>query len=143
MSIAVDTVRTWMEEEYEIGAGGGDSGVSSGKAYSVAQAKEHAGEKGVWVCGFIVGGDLSSSKNGIKFEGPFESYTNIAIAARSSVTEKSSCMSVQLSKGEIRNALNLVDNPGLLGRKVYLKGDIESAYYGIPGLKNITDYSFE
>lgn len=143
MSIAVDTLRNWIDEEYEIGSGGGDSGVSSGNAYSVSQAKDHAGEKGVWVCGYIVGGDLSSSKGGIKFEGPFESYTNIAIAARSSVTEKSSCMSVQLTKGGIRDALNLVDNPGLLGKKVYLKGDIEAAYYGIPGLKNIAEYSFE
>ena len=105
--------------------------------------KDHAGEKAVWVTGYIVGGDLSSSKNGIKFEGPFESMTNIAIAARSSVTEKSSCVSVQLVKGEMRDALNLVDHPGLLGKKVYLKGDLQEAYYGIPGIKNLTEYSFE
>ncbi|MGN1214631.1 MAG: DUF6359 domain-containing protein [Candidatus Cryptobacteroides sp.] len=51
-------------------------------------------------------------------------------------------MSVKLVSGDIRNALNLVDNPTLLGRKVYLKGDLVSAYYGIPGIQNITEFSF-
>lgn len=143
LSIKVDTLRTWSEDEFTIGSGQGDSGVSPATAFSVGQAKSHAGEKGVWVCGYIVGGDLSSSKNGIKFEPPFESMTCIAIAARSSVSEKSSCMSVQLVKGDFREALNLVEHPELIGRKVYLKGDIEASYYGIPGLKNLTEYSFD
>lgn len=143
LSIVVDTLRTWTEDDFEIGSeGGGDSGTSVERAYSVSQAKDHAGEKSVWVSGYIVGGDLSSSKNGINFKGPFESLTNIAIAARSSVSEKASCVSVQLQKGPIRDALNLVDHPELLGKKVYLRGDIEAAYYGIPGMKNLTEYSF-
>ena len=69
--------------------------------------------------------------------------TNIALGARSTVSEKSSCVSVQLAKGEVRDALNLVTNPTLLGKKVFLKGDIEAAYYGIPGIKNITEYSID
>ena len=144
MSIKVVTLRIWENEDYEIGtvdvAG---AGTDKSRAYGAAQVKDHAGEKGVWVCGYIVGGDLSSSKNGIKFEGPFGSYTNIAIAPRSSVSEKSSCVSVQLTKGPMRDALNLVDHPALIGKKVYLRGDIEAAYYGLPGIKNLTDYSFD
>jgi hypothetical protein len=53
---------------------------------------------------------------------------------------KSSCLSVNLPSGSIRDDLNLADNPSLLGRRVYLRGDIVEAYYGIPGLKNVTDY---
>lgn len=144
LSIKVDTMRVWREDDFEIGSqGSADGGTSVQTAYGVSQVKDHAGEKGVWVCGYIVGGDLSSSKNGIKFEGPFESMTNIAIAARSSVAEKASCVSVQLAKGATRDALNLVDHPDHLGKKVYLKGDIETAYYGIPGIKNLSEYSFE
>lgn len=144
LSISVDTLRTWTEEEFEIGSQGeGDAGTSPERAYGVAQVKDHVGEKGVWVRGYIVGGDLSSGQNGIKFEGPFESLTNIAIASRSSVSEKSSCVSVQLAKGAIRDALNLVQNSGHLGRMVYLKGDIEAAYFGLPGIKNLTEYSFQ
>ena len=50
-------------------------------------------------------------------------------------------MSVQLSSGAIRDALNLVDNPGLLGTQVWIKGDIVAAYYGIPGIQSISEYS--
>ncbi len=144
LSIKVDTLRIYGNEEYEIGSvDSAGAGAEKSKAYGAAQVKDHAGEKGVWVCGYIVGGDLSSGKNGIKFEGPFESYTNIAIAPRSSVTEKETCVSVQLVKGAIRDALNLVDNPSALGKKVYLRGDIQTAYYGIPGIKNLTEYSID
>ena len=75
------------------------------------------------------------------FEAPFSSRTNLAIASKSSCTNKESCLSVQLSAGEIRDALNLVDNPDLLGRKIWIKGDIVAAYYGIPGIQSISDYS--
>ncbi len=144
LSIIVDTSRVWSNYDFEIGSGqGAEPGTTQATAYGVGQAKEHVGEKGVWVCGFVVGGDLSSAKEGISFTPPFSSMTNIAIASRSSVTSKSSCMSVKLPKGDIRTALNLVDNPDLIGRKVYLKGDLISAYYGIPGVENITDYSFK
>jgi hypothetical protein len=50
-------------------------------------------------------------------------------------------MSVQLPAGKVREALNLVDNPGLLGCKVTVRGDIVQSYYGLVGLKNITDYN--
>ena len=143
VSITVDTLRTWSEDEWTIGSSDSDGGVSIETAYSVAQARDHAGEKGVWVCGYIVGGDLSSNKNGIRFEPPFESRTCIAIASRSSVSEKASCLSVQLTKGTFRDMLNLVDHADLLGRKVFLKGDIEASYYGIPGLKNLSDCSLK
>ena len=142
-SISVDTARVWYEDSYTIGSGSGAApGSTMETAFSVSQAKENIDAKDVWVCGYIVGGDMTSSKTGISFEPPFTSATNIAIASRSSVSDKSSCLSVKLVSGEIRNALNLVDNPSLLGRKVYLKGDLVSAYYGIPGIQNISEYSF-
>jgi hypothetical protein len=143
MSIVVDTLRYWSSEDYEIGSGASDAGSSMASAYGVGQAMQKAGEKGVWVCGYIVGGDLTSAGNGISFAAPFSSMTCLAIAARTSVSEKSSCMSVQLSKGDFRDALNLVDHPELLGRKIFLKGDIVSAYYGIPGIQNLTEYSLK
>ena len=66
--------------------------------------------------------------------------TCIAIASRTSVTSKSSCMSVKLPKGDVRAAINLVDHPEILGRKIYLKGNLIAAYYGIPGIENITEF---
>lgn len=42
--------------------------------------------------------------------------------------------------GDAREALNLVDNPSNLGRRILLKGNVVEAYYGMPGIKNITDF---
>jgi len=140
ITIAVDTTRTWLSETYTIGGSNGSSKSGYESAITISDAKNKVSEEDIWVCGFIVGGDLTSSATGISFEKPFTSETNIAIGPRSSTSSKSSCMSVQLPSGDIREALNLVDNPSNLGRKVYLKGDIVSSYYGIPGLKNISDF---
>ena len=140
ISVSVDTTRNWTVEDYVIGQGG-DKGGSQETAYNVGQARAAAGAEDVWVCGYIVGGDLSSSS--ASFTPPFKSRTNLLLASRSSVTDKSSCLSIQLQKGDIRDALNLVDNPDILGLEIYLKGDIVEAYYGITGLQNITEYRFK
>lgn len=144
--IDVDTSRVWLNEDYVInGSSGSDSGSSSGDSYknalSVSQAKSEIGAEDIWVYGYIVGGDMTSSS--ISFDEPFSSNTNIAIAGRTTVSDKESCMSVSLPKGSIRDALNLSDNPENLKKKVYLKGDIVESYFGIPGIKNITDYVLE
>ena len=137
ITVAVDTSRTWLTEEYVLG-GGGQSGSD---ILSVSQAHDMIGEEDVWVCGYIVGGDLTSSS--ASFEKPFSSRTNLLIGPKAVTSEKSSCLSVQLPSGELRDELNLVDNPHILGRKVCLKGDIVEAYYGIPGLKNVSEYELQ
>lgn len=137
VSVAVDTTRVWLEEEYVIGGSNG-KGDDADDALTVSQAKEAVGAMGVWVSGYIVGGDLSSSS--ASFEEPFSSRTNIVLGPKSSTQDREECLAVQLSSGSVRDALNLVDNSTLLGRKVSLKGDIVDAYYGINGVKNVTDY---
>ncbi|MCF0175767.1 MAG: DUF4493 domain-containing protein [Bacteroidales bacterium] len=141
IKVAVDTSRNWLGENYEIG--GSSKGGDISDAYTIAQARDNTDAEDVWVAGYIVGGDLTSSTNGISFQAPFTSATNIALADRSTASAKSSCLSVQLPSGSVRDALNLRDNPSLLGRKVYIKGDLVEAYYGIPGIKNITEYKFK
>lgn len=138
--IQLDTSRVWESEEINLGGNDPGAGKDKGNALSVYQVKDHVGESDVWVYGYIVGGDLSSSK--CSFEPPFSSRTNIVLAAKSSCTDKESCVSVQLSSGKIRDALNLVDHEELLGRKVFIKGDIVSSYYGIIGIQSIVEYSF-
>lgn len=140
ISLQVDTTRYWSTEDYVIGQGS-SKGKDINSAYGVGQAASSAGTADVWVYGYIVGGDLSSSS--VSFKAPFSSRTNIAISSRSSAGDRNSCMSVQLQKGKIRDALNLVDNPDNLGKEVFLKGDIVESYYGIPGIQNITEYEFK
>lgn len=137
IEIQLDTTRHWLSEDVQIG-GGADEKES---AYSVGEVPAHTGESGVWVYGYIVGGDLSSTK--CSFSPPFSSRTNLVLAAKSSVTDRSACISVQLAKGDIRDALNLVDHPENLGRQVYLKGDIVAAYYGLPGLQALSDFEWK
>lgn len=137
MSVVVDTTRTWLKGEYIIG-GESSGGADVSAALTVTDARNSVGSESVWVSGYIVGGDLTSSS--ASFKKPFNSRTNLLIGPRSTTSDRNSCMSVQLPSGELRDALNLVDHPSLLGRKVYLRGDIVEAYYGLPGIKNITEY---
>ena len=140
LTVSVDTSRFWLEESYTIGGASNPDAPSDDyeNALSINQAKASIGEEDVWVSAYIVGGDLSSTK--INYKPPFKSESNIAIAARSSVTARSYCIAVSLPAGDVRDALNLVSNPSLIGKHIYLKGDIVESYFGLVGLKNISEY---
>ena len=140
IKVAVDTSRTWNSESYVIGGGSSGKGNSPSDALTVSQAISSVGAEDVWVCGYIVGGDLTSSS--ASFEPPFASRTNVILGPRSTSSSRSSCLAVNLPAGDVRDDLNLVDNPSLLGRKVCIRGDIVASYYGLPGLKNITEFEF-
>lgn len=137
VSVSVDTTRNWISDSYVIG-GKNDDGTDASDAMTVHQARSSAGSKDVWVCGYIVGGDLTSAS--ASFDEPFSSRTNILLGPKSSTEDKDACLSVQLPAGELRDVLNLVDNPQLLRHKVYLRGDIVEAYFGVPGIKNVSEY---
>lgn len=143
LTIEVDTTRAWTHEDYYYGDGGGGGGEDLSGAYSVGQARGKAasGEKGVWVYGYIAGGDCSSK--GCSFTPPFKSNTNLLLSADRYTADRESCLAVQLSLGDIRDALNLVDHPELLGRLVYIKGDLVEKYYGLPGLQKLSGYRLQ
>jgi len=136
--IFIDTTSNWVFEYIIIG-GGGD-GLTKGTAYSVDRLSANIGAKGVWVTGYIVGGDLTSSA--ISFEAPFTKETNLAIAASPTVKDRSKCFSVSIPNTDIRTALNLSTNPGNLGKRVYIKGTIVASYLGLVGLNPITEAEF-
>ncbi len=139
LTMELDTSRFWTTGDYT-GEDSGSAGGGISSALSVGQARSMAADspEDVWVYGYIAGGDCTSSN--CSFSAPFTSNTNLLIAAKSSSADKESCLSVQLQKGDIRDALNLVDHPENLGRQVFLKGDLVPKYYGIPGIKNLTEY---
>lgn len=147
--IAVDTAKNWISGTYVIGggssSGGGGDGSEEGEteagAITISMAKDYIGDSDVWIGGYIVGGDLTSAN--ASFTPPFKSRSNILLGPRSSVTSRENCLSVQLAEGDARDELNLVDNPELLGRQVVLCGDVVGAYYGMIGLKNISDFSIK
>lgn len=141
VEIIVDTSRNWTAEDFIIGGEDRMKGETKDNPYSINEARQSVGAKEKWVCGFIVGSFKSSSN--LQLAKPFESATNVAIAGRRNVSDKNSCLSVELRKGKLRTDINLLENVSNLGKKLYVKGDIVEAYFGIPGIKNIKEYKLE
>jgi hypothetical protein len=56
------------------------------------------------------------------------------------VTNRDDCFVVELPSGKIREGLNLVDKPYILGRAVVVTGKVVEAYYGYPGVKGTKSY---
>ena len=142
LSVKIDTSRIWTSVDCHPGEGA-SKGTSPENAFSVVEAKANPGLSGVWVTGYIVGGDMTSSAEGISFTPPFKSSSNLAIASRAIVLSKQSCIGVALPSGKVRDALNLVSSPENLGRQVFLKGDLVESYYGICGLKNVKEFRWK
>lgn len=138
IAIQLDTARTWLTDRFVVG--GQDPDIPD-SAYDVLQARQHAGETGVWVQGYIVGVATNTKK--FAFEPPFGKNTNLVLGTRVTTTDPDYCLTVELRSGPVRDALNLQDHPGLLGRKLYIRGDLASAYYGIPGLKAPSEYRLD
>lgn len=91
---------------------------------------------GVWVKGYIVG---TYHDYDAHFETANASNNNILLADSPDVKDKSKCIDVQLPFGDVRTALNLANNPGMLGAQVVLYGDVLK-YNTMPGLKNTSKY---
>ena len=140
LSIAVDTTRNWTSDAVVIGRDGA-SGAEAEGALDIGRAREHIGAQDVWVYGYIVGAFKTGGS--LVCEAPFPSATNLAIAARPSVSAKEDCLSVELKKGSLRDELNLAEHPAYKGRKVFLKGDIVELYFGVPGIKSISEWQLE
>lgn len=102
-----------------------------------------------WVKGYIVGWvdnsggqNFADEKNSI-FTVPATVATNILLATTPDVKDYSKCCVVNLpNTNDIRKTLNLVDNPGNLGRPVAVKGTIRK-YFNIPGVRDLTEINFE
>ena len=113
--------------------------------YTVAQAlAAYTGvAKPAVVKGYIVGtinGQVYTE--GCSFSGTAESKTNLLLADNADETDYNNCIPVQLPSGAVRNALNLVDNPGNYKKFVTLTGSLEK-YFGVAGLKSVSKYSID
>lgn len=132
---------------YEIpgGGNGGNGGstetVGNGTAenpYTVEDIKKHgATGSNVFVKAYIVGFVPEKAIDDAKFtaEG-CEAVSNVLIAASADETSVDNVMPVQLPVGDVRNAINLKDNPTNIKQEVVLCGNIE-AYFGKTGLKSV------
>ena len=124
---------------------GGSAGDAQGTGtfedpYNAAAGIVNQGENNVWVEGFIVGVyETSGSDFTPSFEGPYSTNSNLIIADSETETSIANCVIVQLPIGEIRSALNLVENPGNEDKSVKVYGNL-TTYFNEAGLKNPTGY---
>lgn len=93
-----------------------------------------------WVQGYIVGAVKNgvtsvSSNDQINWSGSFDSSTNVVIADDASCQEISQCIIVNLPAGKpLRTQVNLVDNPGNLGKLLAVTGKLYP-YFSKAGLR--------
>lgn len=120
--------------------GSGDGSQANPYTVEQVQALASPGTES-WVEGVIVGcveGQVLSS--GARFEAVSNIYSNILLAPTADCTDVNKCVPVQLvAKSDVRAALNLGDNPTMLGKTVVLKGKLEK-YFGVAGVKSPTEW---
>lgn len=93
----------------------------------------------VFVVGYVVG-DCTKSISNAEFTPPFTYPQALLLADKQNEDNEDKVMSVRLVSGsKYRRELNLVEHPGLYGRKVKFFGFRET-YLGVPGIKTIDAY---
>lgn len=120
---------------------------SEDKPYSCAQiiamnpsSTTDAVESNIWASGYVVGYYQDYAAH---FEAGGTQRANILLSDTPSATEATQCICIQLvASTDTRNALNVVDNPDVLGKKVQVYGDVMK-YNTLPGIKNTSNYKIE
>lgn len=103
-----------------------------------------ANEANKWVKGYIVGyvdgtSQNYADENNTFFKAPATVATNVLIATTPDEKNWKNCCVVNLPTGEIRKAINLLDNPSNLGKVVSVYGTIRK-YFAMPGVRDLTKY---
>ena len=93
-----------------------------------------AGTEEVWVQGFVI-----TAWDGTAGTESLEIKSNIVLADDAAEATVAKMIGVNLPTGDIRNALNIVDNAYLIGKQISVKGKLQS-YFSAPGVKGTSDY---
>lgn len=98
-------------------------------------------EDGVWATGFVVGAvEGASVETSAKYSDTVTVKTNILLSDIRTASDPSRVFAVELPEGEIRDALNLVDNPSIYRKKIAVYGNI-TQYLGEKGMVGTTQYT--
>ena len=93
------------------------------------------------VVGYIVGCVDGTALSKAVFGNEVSTNSNILLADDPYETNIDNCIPVQLPSGDVRTALNLVDNSDNYQKKVILTGNVE-AYFSVAALKSTSAYEF-
>ena len=97
----------------------------------VALLCDLTGTNEYWVVGVVAG----SAENNGKLASE-TTYTNLALGTSEPYVP------VQLPSGDVRAAINPLDNPEIIGTTIAVKGQLIK-YFSVPGIKNTSDYNTE
>lgn len=130
----------------EVPAGNGQEATPFNVAQVIAKGAS-VNESDQWVKGYIVGyiptGGASTTLPYAVFSADGAIASNLVLGPTADCTDPSLCIPVQLVSGSaIRTAVNLLDNPGNLGKLLTIKGNLIK-YCGAPGVKEPSDYKLE
>ena len=106
--------------------------------YNITQAITRQGETAVWIRGYIVGSNPSTTST-YDFRNPATwQATNIVLADGTGVTDSNKCIFVSLpSSGAARTNLNLISHPENLNHRLTIKGNL-GTYLSRNGLTNVS-----
>jgi hypothetical protein len=108
--------------------------------YTVMNARQNNTGNAKWVEGYLVGVMETNVDPFVSsFTAPFFTNSNVIIADSPFETSISNCLIVQLPVGDIRTAVNLVNNASNLGKVVKLRGNL-TAYFSSPGMRDTDGY---
>lgn len=136
---------TWEVKNFKVAHGKAEVvEPEEAKEYTVAEALAAFGgaPKPAVVKGYIVGSIDDKSIDDANFSGNAVLKTNLLISDNADETDVTKCLAVQLPSGKVRDALNLVDNPGNYKKFVTLTGSLEK-YFGVAGLKSVSKFVIE
>lgn len=106
--------------------------------FTVTDILSGATGTGVWVKGYMVGAVTDKSYDSALLGSDQSTTTNVLIAADPQESSTARCVPVQLPYGDVRQKVNLVDNPGNYQAIVILRGNIET-YFNVPGVKAVSE----
>lgn len=127
-SVRIDTTRNWQTDRYNPGS------IIPEGALTIEQAKEKLGQKNITVFGYILGGDVKESS--FRTGPPFSVSSNLLLAPSMSERYRNNCFAIELPSGAVRDALNLVVHPHLIGSAITVTGTIVEQYFGYIGMKS-------
>lgn len=123
-------------------AEGDGSEASPYNATQVLAKGKSVNETGKWVSGYIVGYVPDKNLNGALFTVPATNAANVLLATTPDETDYTKCVPVQLPAGNVRSALNLMDNAGNHKKLCSVYGNL-IAYFGVAGVKETSDYKLD
>ena len=144
---------TWEVKNFKVEEGEAvvvDPGTGEvGDTLTVAQALLAQNSEVKWVKGYIVGSvkldeaiTAIDAADDVLFGATGVRNTMVLLADSKSETDYTKCVAVNLPTGEIRTAVNLVENPSNLGKLLKVNGTLR-AYFGIPGVRDLLGFKLE